>query len=191
MSNIIQTFPKGGSPTYAGLPDKPTVNNIDIETLSIEGMDVADNSGTTEISAPGLNADSLADVTSGEVGNNFATSAFNYSTNEQIVGKWINGKPIYQKTFIYSSSGGDTEWSSEGIALTTSNNIKDIISCDTTFMWENNWQSAPYYEVENDMDKVFVIVNGTTHNLFLFHKIKTVANVNVYATIQFTKTTDT
>ena len=31
----------------------------------------------------------------GPAGENFST----YSTNEQVVGKWINGKPIYRKCF--------------------------------------------------------------------------------------------
>ena len=135
MANVIQTFPKGGSPTYSGLPDKPTVNNIDIETLSIEGMDVADNSGVTEISAPGLNADSLADVTSGEITNYAVTNGNTYSTDEQIIGRWVDGKPIYQRTLYINQTFtlNTTELDTFVGGDLTSWNIKNVIAPVTGF----------------------------------------------------------
>ena len=30
-------------------------------------------------------------------------SSEEYSTEEQVIGKWIDGKPVYQKTFILAS----------------------------------------------------------------------------------------
>lgn len=191
MADIIQSFPAGAGSGHTILDTDGTAVAQE-KNLQFNGLSVTDDSvqGVTEVAPTQLNEDSLNDVCNGSVGTNFITHATNYSTNEQIVGRWIDGKPLYQKTFKYSSGGGDTSWPTQGVYLTTSNNIKNIISCDTTFMWENNWQSAPYYEVENDMDKVFAIVDGTTHNLALFHKIKTVANVDVYVTLQYTKTTD-
>lgn len=189
MSNIIQTFPRGGNSTYAGLPDKPTVNDIDIETLSIEGMDVVEDTtnNVTEISAPGLNADSLADVTSGEVGNNFATSAFNYSTNEQIVGKWIDGKPIYQKTIntgeLPNGTGKEIE---HGIA-----NLKRIIHMEGYCYGAtaNNNRPMPFSSASDITKNIQLLWNSTKisittgSNLTLF--------TESYVTLQYTKTTDT
>ena len=38
------------------------------------------------------------------IGNLKSSSYDTYSTNETIVGKWINGKPIYRKTVEFSTS---------------------------------------------------------------------------------------
>ena len=32
----------------------------------------------------------------------------NYSTEEQIIGKWVDGRPLYQKTFEYKTSWSGT-----------------------------------------------------------------------------------
>lgn len=192
MSNIIQTFPKGGSPTYSGLPDKPTVNNIDIETLSIEGMDVADNGGTTEISAPGLNADSLADVTSGEVNNYAVTGGNTYSTSEQIIGRWLDGKPLYQVTINFGAGpvAGQSKTVQANIA-----NIDKIIDYKGISISNGGSVSLPFvhptglhYAIQLDTrnktaSKIDVLVNtGTEMSL---------TASNIYVTLQYTKTTDT
>lgn len=49
--------------------------------------------------APGLNSDSIQDIISSADLSNYAVSnGITYSTSEQIIGRWIDGKPIYQKT---------------------------------------------------------------------------------------------
>ena len=47
----------------------------------------------------GLNTDDINDIASGEISNGFVQSSSCYSTEEQVIGKWIDGKPLYQKTF--------------------------------------------------------------------------------------------
>ena len=47
----------------------------------------------------GLNTDDINDIANGEISNGFVQSQFNYSTEEQVIGKWIDGKPLYQKTY--------------------------------------------------------------------------------------------
>lgn len=47
----------------------------------------------------GLNTDDINDIANGEISNGFVQSQTCYSTEEQIIGKWINGKPVYQKTY--------------------------------------------------------------------------------------------
>ena len=51
----------------------------------------------------GLNADDINDIAAGEINNGFVQSSTSYSTEEQVVGKWIDGKPLYQKTIFISS----------------------------------------------------------------------------------------
>lgn len=203
MSNIIQTFPKGGSPTYAGLPDKPTVNNIDIEALSIEGMDVVEDTtnNVTEISASGLNADSIADVLSGDIANYAVTSGNTYSTSEQIVGKWIDGKPVYQKTILDSFGANVTNTK---IVFNFTYNIDTVISLNamtnytgpgTSSSTSNYWQ--PLTMINNDIQycsKVWVEVENTTShncNLLLYNTNSVLINKPVICTVLYTKTTDT
>lgn len=71
-------------------------------SLQFKGLNVTDNSTdeVTEVESAGLNQDSMDDVTSGGVSNTLVANSNVYSTNEQVVGKWIDGKPIYQKTYI-------------------------------------------------------------------------------------------
>lgn len=47
----------------------------------------------------GLNTDDINDIANGEISNGFVQSSCCYSTTEQVIGKWIDGKPLYQKTF--------------------------------------------------------------------------------------------
>lgn len=70
------------------------------DKLQFKGLDVTDNStdGITEVEAFGLNADDLAELSTQGISTGFVQTQFNYSTEEQVIGKWIDGKPIYQKT---------------------------------------------------------------------------------------------
>lgn len=71
--------------------------------LQFTGLDVQDNSADseTEVAAFGLNTDSLDDIMSaGAAGNQVAGNGLVYSTTEQIIGKWVDGRPLYQKTII-------------------------------------------------------------------------------------------
>jgi len=104
MANIIQTFPKGSGGGHTILNTDGTAVTQE-KNLQFTGMSVTDDDQNelTEVAAEGLNEDSMADVLNGNIGNNFVTSGLNYSTDEQIVGRWIDGKPLYQKTMIMSS----------------------------------------------------------------------------------------
>lgn len=98
----------GGSGTGGGHTIYDTDNTAMAQEagLQFKGLKVTDDSANaeTDVEAFGLNNDSLDDVTSGSIPTGFIQPAFNYSTNEQIVGKWIDGKPIYQKTYQFTSS---------------------------------------------------------------------------------------
>lgn len=53
--------------------------------------------------------------------------SMNFSTDEQIVGKWFNGKPIYQKAVDFGSAKSvGTTWTDIGIDST---NIETVINC--------------------------------------------------------------
>ena len=125
MANVIQTFPKGTGGGHTILDDAGTAV-LDRKEMQFKGLSVTDNSTdeVTEVEALGLNADSMDDVCAGAIGTNFVTPAFNYSTNEQIVGRWIDGKPIYQKSWYITTS------SSYDITIDTNYHRTNIIPLD-------------------------------------------------------------
>ena len=105
MSNIIQTFPAGagGGHTILDSEGKALAQE---KKLKITGLSVADDpvNESTNLTPTGLNQDSIDDVVgAGLPGTILIGSGFNYSTTEQIVGRWIDGKPLYQKTLVFNN----------------------------------------------------------------------------------------
>lgn len=104
---------------------------------------------------------------------------FKYSTEEQIVGEWIDGKPIYQKTHIFASpltiganGWGNTDLSSIGMAQIVKGIGYDTASdghlCDSALMFS---------------------VNGTGGVVEIYNARNTGMTLNGM-TLQYTKTTD-
>lgn len=81
--------------------------------LQFTGLDVQDNStdSETEVAAFGLNTDSLDDViaSANVPGTAVSSNGLVYSTTEQVVGKWIDGKPIYQKTISFTTPSSTSD----------------------------------------------------------------------------------
>lgn len=96
---ILETFPSRDN-SHTILNDSGTAVAKE-DNLQFVGFDVTDDStnNKTKVKAVGLNSDSLDDVCSGEISSAFAQTGLCYSTNEQIVGKWVDGRPIYQRTW--------------------------------------------------------------------------------------------
>lgn len=103
MSNIIQAFPAGAGSGHTILDGDGTAIAQE-KNLKITGLSVTDSPSTesTNLAPAGLNQDSIDDIAAvGLPSSNAVGSGFNYSTTEQIVGRWIDGKPIYQKTWLF------------------------------------------------------------------------------------------
>lgn len=123
-----------------------------------------------------------SDTTSAAYIQNKPTLGMNYSTDEQEVGTWIDGKPLYQKTIPFT---GDINSSSLTLA-----SIPNIQLCYATgVIYEN--EGGRYIIPEggsrivqntiNNNDIVIARIDG--------HAYKAVSGS--YATIQYTKSTDT
>lgn len=67
-------------------------------------------------------------------GMNFGGSLHTYSTTEQVVGTWIDGKPIYECVFDLGSdtSVSSTAWYSTGITIPSLSNILQVWSTNST-----------------------------------------------------------
>lgn len=189
MANVIQTFPRGtgGGHTILDTTGSPVT---DRKEMQFKGLSVTDNSTdeVTEIGGVGLNQDSLNDIASANISNVMVGSGLNYSTSEQIVGRWIDGLPIYQKT-ISATCAKNTN-------ITIPHNITNfgnIVRAEGSIMRRKvTPTSNDYVLTYNSGSEVLSImgIGSTTVTVRIggdFQGPDT--NVPVYVTLYYTKTT--
>jgi hypothetical protein len=113
-----------------------------------------------------------------------------YSTQEQIVGEWIDGKPLYQRTFSGSVTAVDTD-----TTISIGSNIDFAMIVNAT-MKQSDVAVHDLYLANNAMDtyfKVWVNLNGnesTPNKINMRTSQSNWLNQTVYVTLQYTKTTD-
>lgn len=102
------------------------------------------------------------------------TSLYNYSTKEQVVGTWIDGKPIYERTFIISDFN-----------LSQCKDLTDDLFTEIEFIL-----GAEMYDTTSSTAR-FVPVGAkkSSSNTITFYYPDTWDSINAY-TIRYTKTTD-
>lgn len=112
----------------------------------------------------------------------------NYSTEEQVVGTWIDGKPLYRKTVIKSGTISQRETISLGIA-----NVENIFLVSDASNLNNGETPLPLItgtDNNNNTGGFFDIQQSDTSFLFRIGS-GMVGNVeNAIITVQYTKTTD-
>lgn len=115
------------------------------------------------------------------------TGEENYSTGEQVIGTWINGKPLYRKTLYFASNGGGTS----EVSYTLSN--YGITNVDTIFITHPSFYSNTINGYRNpfqyyDGNKFSCGVNTTSLNVTLGYA--PISNSPFVITLEYTKTTD-
>lgn len=119
----------------------------------------------------------------------------NYSIDEKKIGTWINGKPIYQKTFTYTPNVASRYQYQHGIS-----NIDQIINSEA-MLQRTNGQFVPLsmvYPNATDLNALITWSCGyqitktdieTWIGSSMFEQMDT-TNYGIAVTIQYTKTTD-
>lgn len=155
--------------------------------LQFTGLDVSDNStdGETEVESFGLNADSLDDVVSGNISTSVVQPFMNYSTNETVVGKWVDGKPVYQKTVACGTLPNNT-------SKRVSHNISNI---DYIINWTGSASDStgihikfPYVNIDTLGNSCNVWIDKTAIGIEAAADFR--HYTKSYVTLQYTKTTD-
>ena len=122
--------------------------------------------------------------------NIYLNPSLDYSTDEKIVGTWIDGKPIYQKTIQLTKATSANTWylTPIGASVDTVVSLKGFCT-DNAHYWsfENPMYgdaTLPSFYAQNN--------NETTANIIAFYSTSNawVGRTLYYATIQYTKTTD-
>lgn len=118
-----------------------------------------------------------------EVQGNLDTSN-TYSTDETIIGKWINNKPVYRKVIIYNNT---TSGSAVDINVSSLNadflmiNDKSYIDVGEAVIPVNFYRGDTY---------TYCYVTSPT-NIRLYVAAPGWVNHDVYLVLEYTKTTDT
>lgn len=107
-----------------------------------------------------------------------------YSTAETVVGKWTDGKPIYQKTLI-SPIPSSTGWQNIAVGI---ENLKEMISL--TGMLNQPYQAIPFgwYGSASSYFNGYYVKNSTPTRIDYHHSYSNATSI--YFTIRYTKTTD-
>ena len=109
----------------------------------------------------------------------------NFSTDEQVVGRWIDGKKIYQKTITGSGSTTNSSVYYVGKTSEIFPNIETVVnsSITGTDVHGYGYQSNQYYFVG--------IGTGSSDELVVAQRFGSASHsFNYRVTVQYTKTTD-
>lgn len=115
-----------------------------------------------------------------------------YSTTEQRIGTWINGKPIYRKVIDLGS--GDISRATFSLGLTT---IRTIIRTECNILVSDGlWRNLPFcYTSTNDAEGKPTWMGGfnirTSNGTLYMEAGTTIGSIyEGYFVIEYTKTTD-
>lgn len=113
---------------------------------------------------------------------------FNYSTTEKVIGTWINGKPIYRKTYTYPSVGSGTPTTFD----TDTSHIPVDVS--TISFKRNDGYTIINNHVYGSADYNYLSVwhedTGVRGNYFIYLSSDNTGATNVTFTVDYYKTTD-
>lgn len=116
--------------------------------------------------------------------NNWTIISGEYSTNEKIIGTWINGKPIYRKVFSFTTPSGNTDYV-----------INTGISMDTIIKVYGGISSAsggvtPIPTAIDWSGTIYATSLRVSNNNIYYRGNSAYGNQPAYAIIEYTKTTD-
>ena len=120
---------------------------------------------------------------------NEVNNKFNYSTSEQVIGTWINGKPLYRKTITFTTTTPDNK----ALEINHGINNVEMIWFDPTgcFMWADSGlgYNIPLIGYASSFtDKIYTSVDKTKVSIYSNGKWGIIWNK--YITLLYTKTTD-
>lgn len=122
--------------------------------------------------------------------------AHHYSTNEQVIGTWIDGKPLYEKTIVdnMTHSGGSINISHNISNIDEVTNISGVYSfgANNTWYYPISFADDPSTGNTNSVFK-FCGINRSTNTILMYAGSNyggTVSITKIRITLQYTKTTD-
>lgn len=118
-----------------------------------------------------------------------------YSTTEKVVGEWIDGKPLYQRTFELNLPSDITDYTYKNVSEDLSAcNVEKLISCNSIMGDTNDSIQIPipfanYNDSNGKTKDVFVFYENSTTRLKIYCNASDYSGKSVCVTIQYTKAT--
>ena len=113
-------------------------------------------------------------------------SSIEYSTTERLIGKWIDGSDMYEKTYSFK-----TDSSSTTTAYAFTDSINKIVNAvgiidrgDNVFV---PISSARYEGATNEL--IGYLINTSAKNIYIFVNDNSFKNKDAYVTLRYTKPT--
>lgn len=170
-----------------------------INHITFDSSNVARTGDTTEVKSVGVNYI----IKAKQIGmpTDFASAVGDivvdkntYSTSETIVGKWVDGKPVYQRTIAVTSPNTTAE-TNVSIAELGFTNIDKIFITSPSYIYlyiNNMNQHVPISLGWGSGDLGIIPATDDSHNGYLVWKVGNSAWIskNGYVTLMYTKTTD-
>lgn len=190
-----------------GVVPKPTASDVsNNKVLRADGSWVTQSGGGGGSSSlSGLDDVNLTSPTNGQLLQFDSTSQkwvnankpmHNYSTSEQVVGTWIDGKPLYEKTISSDAERDGSVSTSQAIAHGISN-LKEVITINGFASFGNNGSWLPIIFSDNagatlSNSRVKIINIGLSNvNFEIGNNYNGNNKINkVRITLRYTKTTD-
>ena len=107
---------------------------------------------------------------------------YSYSIDEKIIGNWIDGNLLYQKTvYIDSLPNNSTKNIAHGISK-----ISSIIGIDSYVIWSSGWTADLPWMVAGDDSETITVSAGLSNIQIVTKKDRT--SMSAYVTLRYTKT---
>lgn len=199
----------GGTSDYNDLDNLPKINNVEVKgNLTTEDLGINIPTKTSELTNDrGFITDDDLPETNGAIdlskfkapGTAGQVEGHIYSTDETIVGKWIDGKPIYE--IVVSGSLSNLSAGYNNLNLISSDN-KNLVymSGMVKTTWNGNYWETSLPSVQGNYNSGafkfdLTLRNYTGYFSFLANitqeMLQVFGTLNVVAIFQYTKTTDT
>ena len=109
----------------------------------------------------------------------------NYSTGEQVIGKWIDGKPLYRKVIqpVIIIGANATVSVPHGIS-----NLSQVLKVDATLFWSN--KTYPFPAIYEDLSKQVAINYIDSTNVYIKSFGENWSTQITTIILEYTKTTD-
>ena len=104
-------------------------------------------------------------------------SGDNYSTNETVIGTWINGKPLYRKVVVIDNPSNGTTFSID--------NIDEPINV----IWKQAHPTGVFFSYNYDGSSMSIISFNSTSKNFII-QMRGGFEGKIVIIVEYTKTTD-
>ena len=175
------------------IKNKPTIPTAQVNA------DWNSHSGVSEIlNKPTLGTasskDTMAAVDMSEIVNplpGIMSRRMKYSENEQVIGEWIDGKPLYQKTVVIENFSVATNSNTD---KKVAENVGALVNCYGTYSDGNFTQVFPFSALNITNGGVSLVISPMQDGTDCFVRFKRYGAAftvtKLVATVHYTKTTD-